>query len=199
MGKLILVRHGESEWNVKNLFTGKVDVSITDTGKKQAMKLGKKLADLHIDVAFHSALKRTQQTLEALETQLKKAIAHKKEAHYLNERDYGIYTGKNKEEVRSLYGEEVFKKIRRSWDHPIPQGESLEMVFRRVTAFFHEHIDPLVKSGKTVLVVAHGNTLRALIKHLENIAHDAIADVELKTSEAVMYNYHPDKGYIKKK
>lgn len=188
MAHLILVRHGQSAWNELGLWTGWTDVGLTDTGRAEARKTGERIRHITIDHVHVSALRRTHQTAEEL------LRAHGSElpleAHEaLNERHYGIHTGKNKWEVREAVGDEEFTRIRRSWDHPIPEGETLKDVHARVVPHFREHVEPRVQGGKTVAIVAHGNTLRALIKHIEEIHEDAIAELEVGTGEPRVYRY----------
>jgi 2,3-bisphosphoglycerate-dependent phosphoglycerate mutase len=189
-GSLILVRHGESLWNARNVWTGLTDIELSDKGKLEAQQTAGVFTGTPPSLAFTSNLTRAQQTLKIiLETIHSTDIpVHKNAA--LNERDYGEYTGKNKAEVKALLGEEGFLALRRGWDVPVPHGESLKQVYSRVVPYFVEQIEPHVKSGETVLVVAHGNSLRALIKYIEHISDEDIANVELKTGEPVIY--HPN-------
>lgn len=181
-GTLVLVRHGESEWNAKNVWTGLTDIGLTQKGRDEATKAGEALKDISFDVAFTSPLSRAKETLKIIRSNL-----FTKESPALNERDYGIYTGKNKLEIKQALGEEEFLKLRRGWDYPIPNGESLKQVYARVVPYYENEILPLLKAGKNVLVSAHGNSLRALIKYLDNISDEDIANVELATGEIVVY------------
>ncbi|MBA3723836.1 MAG: 2,3-diphosphoglycerate-dependent phosphoglycerate mutase [Candidatus Levybacteria bacterium] len=186
MAHLILVRHGESEWNAKGLWTGWTDVNLSENGREEAKKAGEALKDIHLDVAFTSALKRAQQTLEEIQGVLGtnlEPIADKA----LNERSYGDFTGKNKWEVKEQIGEEEFQKIRRSWDYPPANGESLKMVYERVLPYYQSEIEPKIKEGKNVIIAAHGNSLRALIKYLENISDEEITKLELPTGGLYVY------------
>lgn len=195
MAYLILVRHGQSAWNELGLWTGWSDVDLTDLGRAEARRTGERIKHLPIDTVHVSALRRTHQTAEEL------LRAHGTEVEVevhpaLNERHYGVHTGKNKWEVREAVGEDEFTRIRRSWDHPIPEGETLKDVHTRVVPHFTEHVEPCVQGGKTVAIVAHGNTLRALIKHIENIHEDAIAELEVATGEPRVYE-HTDGVYVR--
>lgn len=190
-GMLLLVRHAESEWNVLGKWTGRTDVHLTEKGRQEAAQLGEIISDIELHHAYTSQQIRTVETLShLLERAGKSATPHEPSAH-LNERDYGEYTGLNKWEVLEQLGEDVFTKIRRSWDHPIPGGETLQMVHARAVPFFAEHILPRLHRGENVLVVSHGNTIRSLIKHLEDISDEAIADVEMPFGRILLYHVTP--------
>ncbi len=186
MSDLILVRHGESEWNQKGLWTGLTDVSLSEKGKEEAQMAGEKLKGQSIDLAYTSLLLRAKQTLNEIKAVLGidiPAIENKA----LNERDYGIYTGKNKLEIKEKIGEEQFQKIRRGWDTPIENGESLKDVYSRAVPYYESEILPKLKEGKNVLIAAHGNSLRALVKYLENLSDEAVESLEIATGEIFVY------------
>lgn len=187
MAYLVLVRHGESEWNAKGLWTGWTDVSLSDKGKEEAKKAGEALKDLHFDLAYTSTLQRAKQTLEGIKEVIGQTDLQPAEDKALNERDYGELTGKNKWEVKEQVGEEEFLKLRRSWDYPPPKGESLKMVYERVLPYYQNEILPKLKEGKNVIVAAHGNSLRALIKYLDNISDADIPKFELATGGVYVY------------
>jgi 2,3-bisphosphoglycerate-dependent phosphoglycerate mutase len=191
---LVLVRHGESEWNAKNVWTGLNDIGLTPRGRNEATLVGEALAGTSFDIAFSSALSRARETLRIILFTLEQNIPAY-ESPALNERDYGIYTGKNKLKIKKELGDEGFLKLRRGWDYDIPEGESLKQVYERVVPFYEKEILPYVKSGKKILVTAHGNSLRALMKYLENISDDDIVNVELKTGEMVTYHLD-EKGNV---
>lgn len=200
MGKLIFVRHTLSEWNSLGLWTGITDVHLSEEGFEVAKKVGELLKDFRFDYVFKTRLVRTQETLSAI---LDSNLVTSKnvpieEAEELIERDYGDYTGKNKWEVKKEIGDEEFQKIRRSWDHPIPNGESLKMVYERAIPFFLNKILPLIKEGKNVLVVGHGNTLRALSKYIENISDTEINNFEIDFDIATVYDLGDDGHIISK-
>lgn len=186
MAYLVLVRHGKSEWNEKGLWTGWRDIPLNPIGVEEAKKTGEALHDIKFDYAYTSALMRAKQTLNEI---LSVIDQHPPitENQALNERDYGDYTEKNKWQVKEEVGEEEFQKIRRSWDYPPPNGESLKMVYERAVPYFQQEIEPKLKEGKNVLIAAHGNSLRALVKYLENIPDDQIATLEIGTGEAYVY------------
>lgn len=186
MAKLILVRHGESEWNEKGLWTGLTDVGLTQKGKEQAKKAGEKLKGQTIDFAYTSELLRAKQTLDEIKNILgiDFPTTISKE---LNERNYGIYTGKNKWEIKNKVGDEMFLKIRRSWDYQIPEGESLKQVYERVIPYYKTEILPRLINGSNILIAAHGNSLRALTKYLQNISDQEISKLEIEIGEADIF------------
>jgi 2,3-bisphosphoglycerate-dependent phosphoglycerate mutase len=191
-GMLILIRHTESEWNALGKWTGRTDVHITDTGRAQATKLGEAIKDIELHHAYTSEQLRTIETFgHILETAENSPLDAERSAH-LNERDYGTYTGLNKWEVLEEVGKDTFAKIRRSWDHPIPQGETMKMVYERALPFYKEQILPKLLAGKNVVVVSHGNTIRALIKYLEDISDEAIAETEMPFGTALVYRVTPE-------
>lgn len=191
-GKLILIRHAESEWNALGKWTGLTDVHITEEGRRQAQKLGKAIKDIELHHAYTSELTRTVETfLNLMQTANNAEIPHEKSKH-LNERDYGDYTGLNKWEVLEQVGEDTFRGIRRGWDHPIPGGETMKMVHERSVPFYKEHLLPKLMEGKNVVVVSHGNTIRSLIKYLEDVDDDGIAEVEMPFGHILVYSVTPD-------
>ena len=189
MGKLVLVRHHESEWNKLGKWTGVVDVHLSPEGFEGSKKMGELIKDFHFDQIFTSTQIRSQETLANMLTTMPLAVNIPREASKaINERDYGDYTGKNKWDMEKILGEEEFLKIRRSWDAAIPNGESLKMVYARSVPFFLERILPLLREGKNVLVVAHGNSIRALMKYIENISDEGIAKVEMIFGSVLIYD-----------
>ena len=191
-GKLVLVRHGESEWNALGKWTGWTDVSITEEGARLSRQLGEKLEDIKFTVAYQSLLRRTSETLDAVLEGAKQADISRLSAGEINERDYGVYTGMLKEEVRAKIGEEAYLKLRRGWDRPIEDGESLKDVYGRVQPFYAETILPRLLSGENVLIVGHGNSLRALIKYIENISDEDISSTEFGHNIALVYEVDAD-------
>ena len=186
MSYLVLVRHGESEWNAKGLWTGWTDIGLSDKGFEEARKAGELLKDIHFDIAYTSVLGRAKQTWE----QIQKILGQNTttiEDKALNERDYGELTGKNKWEIKQEVGEEEFMKLRRSWDYPPPKGESLKMVYERVMPYYEKEILPKLKEGKNIIIAAHGNSLRALIKYLDNISDEEIPNLEMPTGGVYVY------------
>jgi 2,3-bisphosphoglycerate-dependent phosphoglycerate mutase len=186
MAKLILVRHGQSEWNKKELWTGWTDIGLSEKGQEQAKQAGEKLKGSQIDFAYTSLLIRAKQTLDMIKNVLGIDIPTY-EDKALNEKNYGIYTGRNKWEVKKEVGDDMFLKIRRSWDYQIPQGESLKQVYSRVIPYYQTEILPKIEAGSSVIIVASDNSLRALVKYLENIGDSEIAGIELKVGEVDLY------------
>jgi 2,3-bisphosphoglycerate-dependent phosphoglycerate mutase len=186
-GSLILVRHHESEWNKLGKWTGDRDRHLTEYGFKKSEDMGVLIKGIKIDYAFASMLVRSIETLSCILNVCEYYNVPTEHVAALNERDYGDYTGKNKWEMEQLLGEEEFKKLRRSWQYPLPNGESLEMVYARTVPFFKEKILPLVNEGKTILVVAHGNSLRTIVKYIEQISDEDIANVEVPFGSISIY------------
>jgi 2,3-bisphosphoglycerate-dependent phosphoglycerate mutase len=188
---LVLVRHGESEWNKLNLFTGWKDPGLTEKGIAEAHTAGRllKAEGYTFDVAFTSDLGRAQQTLALILEELgqTKLVIHRDQK--LNERDYGDLSGLNKDEARKKWGEEQVHIWRRSYDIPPPGGESLKDTAARVLPYYQARISPEVKAGRNVLVAAHGNSLRALIMHLENLSGEEIVARELGTGVPIIYEF----------
>lgn len=187
--RLVLVRHGESEWNKKNIFTGIRNPDLTDKGVIEACWAGRvmKSEGLRFDIAFTSKLKRAQHTLDIILGEIGGQIPEVVEDAALNERDYGELSGLNKEEARERWGEEQVLAWRRSFDIPPPGGESLKDTAARVLPFYRDYIWPQVAAGKNVIVAAHGNSLRALIMHLEKLDGVQILDRELATAAPQVY------------
>lgn len=197
MAYLILVRHGRSEWNDKGLWTGFTDIPLNNDGREEAKRTSAFLKDIKIDLAYTSLLKRAQETLQIILDNLKIKVPVIKD-FALNERDYGDYTGKNKWQVKEQLGEDEFLKLRRSWDYPVPNGESLKMVYQRVIPYYQKEILPNLKKGNNILIAAHGNSIRALGKYLENISDEGVADFEIRTGEAWIYKIDKDAKVISK-
>jgi 2,3-bisphosphoglycerate-dependent phosphoglycerate mutase len=187
--KLVLVRHGESIWNKKNLFTGWKDVDLTELGIKEAHAAGQKLKNLGLtfDIAFTSKLIRAQKTLTIMLEELGQGDLETIEDQALNERNYGDLTGLNKDDAREKWGEEQVHIWRRSFDVPPPGGESLKGTAERVLPYFKSHILPVVLDAKSVLVAAHGNSLRALIMELDNLGRDEVTKLNLATGVPIIY------------
>ena len=187
MAYLVLVRHGESEWNAKGLWTGWTDISLSPKGREEARQAGELLKDINFDLAYTSALKRAKETLFEIQKVTGQVDLPTTEDKALNERDYGDLTGKNKWEVKAEVGEEEFQKLRRSWDYPPPNGESLKMVYERVIPYYEHEILPNLRLDKNIIIAAHGNSLRALIKYLDNISDEEIPNLELATGGIYVY------------
>ncbi|CDP01024.1 unnamed protein product [Coffea canephora] len=211
---LILIRHGESMWNEKNLFTGCVDVPLTKKGVEEAIEAGKRISNIPIDLIYTSALIRAQMTAMLAMTQHRRKkvpiIQHEENeqarawsqifseetnkqcipvltAWQLNERMYGELQGLNKQETADKYGKAKVQEWRRSYDIPPPNGESLEMCAERAVAYFQEHIEPQLQSGKNVMIAAHGNSLRSIIMYLDKLTSQEVISLELSTGIPMLY------------
>lgn len=187
MAYLVLVRHGTSEYNEKGLWAGWDDPVLTQKGKEDAKSAADSLKDIKFDVGFCSSLTRHKETLHIILDELKQKDVQIMISDALKERDYGDFTAKNKWEVKKKLGETEFMKLRRSWDYPVPNGESLKQVYEREVPYYESEILPLIKEGKNVLVAGSGNSLRALVKYLENISESEIANIEIAPGEAYVY------------
>jgi 2,3-bisphosphoglycerate-dependent phosphoglycerate mutase len=191
---LVLVRHGQSEWNLKNLFTGWRDVDLTALGIEEARNAGRKLKaqGLVFDVAYTSALKRAQNTLTLMLEELGQTGIPIIKDQALNERDYGDLSGLNKDDARARWGEEQVHIWRRSYDVPPPGGESLKDTAARVLPYYIAEILPRVLRGERVLVAAHGNSLRALVMVLEKLSPTEILKREIGTGVPIIYRLEAD-------
>ena len=191
---LVLVRHGQSEWNLKNLFTGWRDVGLTEAGVGEARLAGSKLRarGASFDVAYTSALVRAQDTLKLMLEELGQAGLEEHRDQALNERDYGDLAGLNKDDARAKWGEEQVHVWRRSYDVNPPGGESLRDTGARVWPYYMTRILPDVMRGRRVLVSAHGNSLRALVMVLDRLTPDAVTKLELATGVPLVYRLNPD-------
>lgn len=187
MGKLILIRHGQSTYNEQGLWAGFTDCPLTELGKEEARAAGEAIKDQQIDKVFVSDLVRAQQTWEEVAKVIQHAELEPIVSSELRERDYGELAGLNKWEVKEKYGEEQWLSWRRSWDDPVPGGETLKDVYNRVVPYYEKEILPALKRGETVLVSAHGNSLRALVKYLEKISDEEVANLEIATGGIILY------------
>lgn len=191
MPKLILVRHGQSLWNLENRFTGWVDVPLTAKGEEEARKAGSRLKGVKIDVAYTSALSRAQRTLTLmLETMGVNVPVIRDQA--LNERHYGDLQGMNKDDLRKQFGDEQVKIWRRSYDTPPPNGEALKNTADRTLPFFERCIMGDIRQGKNVLVVAHGNSNRSIVMKLDNLSKEAVLELNLETGVPLVYDLGTD-------
>ena len=198
MSKLIILRHGESEWNKLNLFTGWEDVSLTDQGKIEAKLAAFAIQNLKVDVnhAYTSALKRAKDTLGIVLYILKKDIPIISD-QALNERNYGSLTGMNKDEARNKWGDEQVKLWRRSYDVAPENGESLKDTCERTIPYFKKNILPKLYDDENVIITAHGNSLRSIIMYVEELSEEEIISVEITTGIPIVYEYE-NKNIIKK-
>ncbi|HVQ01612.1 MAG TPA: 2,3-bisphosphoglycerate-dependent phosphoglycerate mutase [Candidatus Thermoplasmatota archaeon] len=213
MGLLVLVRHGQSQWNLENRFTGWVDVPLSIKGRLEATTAGEKIKEVHFDAIFVSHLLRALQTLHYILLELddtrtpiiyhEEQRVHDWEHHAgdtqrelpiyqavdLAERYYGDLQGLNKDETRKKYGKEQVHLWRRSYDIAPPNGESLKDTCERTIPYYQRHILPQLQEGKNVLIVAHGNSLRSIMKYVEHISDEKIPEVEIPTGVPIMYSF----------
>jgi len=197
MPKLILLRHGESQWNLENRFTGWVDVPLSPRGENEARTAGEHLRDLPIDKLYTSVLQRAMNTAKiALEAAGKGELPTERD-QALNERHYGDLQGLNKAETATQYGDEQVKIWRRSYDVPPPgeNGESLKDTAARTLPYFQAHILPDIKAGKSVMVVAHGNSLRSIVMELDNLTREQVLELNIPTGIPLVYDFD-DAGNI---
>ena len=191
---LVLVRHGQSEWNLKNLFTGWENPDLTELGVQEASTAGVRLKDmgLQFDVAFTSNLWRAQRTLQIMLGELGQGELETQRSEALNERDYGRLTGLNKEEAKGQFGEDQVHLWRRSYDIAPPGGESLRDTLARALPYYVQNILPCVLRGERVIVVAHGNSLRALVMVLDRLSPNEIVKREIATGVPLVYRLNAD-------
>jgi len=193
MAKLILVRHGKTDWNHLGKWTGHAEADLIEEGIQEAKKAAQALRGMVIHHAFVADLRRAQQTFIEICRALEAEIPHTVHAA-IKERDYGQYTGKNKWEVQKEIGEEAFQKLRRGWDVPVPGGETLKDVHDRIVPYYETVIKPKLTEGKHVLLVSSGNALRALAKYLEEMSEHDVAHLEIGTGEVHAYTMDESGG-----
>ncbi|MEK7859676.1 MAG: 2,3-diphosphoglycerate-dependent phosphoglycerate mutase [Elusimicrobiota bacterium] len=198
MGRIVLLRHGQSQWNLENRFTGWVDVPITPLGDQEAHRAGRELKGTPFDKAFTSELKRAQQTLDIVLREIGRADLPVEKDKALNERHYGDLQGLDKAETAKKYGDAQVHIWRRSFDVKPPGGESLKDTAERTLPYFEAHILPLAKAGKTVLIAAHGNSLRAIIMKLEGLTPAQIMEVNIGTCQPISYELDPSGRVLSK-
>ena len=201
MSRLVLVRHGQSAWNAKNLFTGWKDPDLTHEGCAEARAAGRALAltKIHFNRGFTSALQRARKTAALLLHELGQSDLPIRADPALNERDYGRLSGLNKDEARTKWGEAQVHIWRRSYDTPPPGGESLKDTAARVLPFYEAQILPCVKATQNILVVAHGNSLRALVMQLDELSPAQVVKLNIATGEPYIYDIGPDGKVTDKK
>ena len=195
-GRLILVRHAESIWNAKGVWSGITDIGLSEKGKSDCPIVDEALRKtaIRIDVAFHTEQIRTEETLMGiLQAMGPNNVRVLREARF-NERNYGEYTGMDKWKVKEQLGQERFDQVRRGWDVPIPNGETLKQVCERVVAAYSERVLPLLQEGKNVMIVGHGNGLRALMKHLQSMSEKEIEGLEMMMNQIVIYAIDRETG-----
>ena len=194
MKQVVLIRHGESQWNLENRFTGWVDVPLSPKGEQEAREAGEKLRAFRFDHAFTSVLTRAIKTLEIVLDVIGQSGLPVEQDQALNERMYGDLQGLNKAETAEQYGEAQVKLWRRSYDVRPPGGESLQDTAERVLPYYREHIWPRLAKGETLLVAAHGNSLRALVMHLDRLSREDVLELNIPTGAPLLYELD-DQGH----
>lgn len=192
MPYLLLLRHGKSEWNELGLWTGHTDIDLAETGRVEARQAAEAIRDIPIHAIHVSDLRRAEQTMDEVKQALGLTDLQHTAHPALKERHYGVYTGKNKWQIKEEIGEEKFQQLRRGWDVPIPEGETLKDVYERVAKYFDDVIRPDLQAGKNTLIVAHGNSLRALAKHVEELSEAEVCALEIGTGEVHCYSITDD-------
>jgi len=195
MKQMVLIRHGESQWNLENRFTGWVDIPLSPKGEQEAREAGEKLRAFHFDVAFTSLLVRAQETLRIVLEVLGQTDIPIEKDQALNERMYGELQGLNKADTIKQYGEHQVKLWRRSYDVNPPGGESLKDTAARVLPYYKQRIWPEVQAGRRVLVAAHGNSLRAMVMHLDALSQEEVLELNIPTGAPLVYEFD-DKGMV---
>ena len=199
MPLLVLIRHGESQWNLENRFTGWTDVPLTDKGRDEARGAGEKLRGIHFDKAYTSVLKRAIDTLDIVLQTIGQVGIPVSYDQALNERHYGDLQGLNKAETAAKYGKEQVHQWRRSYDIAPPGGESLKDTAARTLPYFELHIVADLRAGKNVLVSAHGNSLRSIVMHLDKLSREQVLELNLATGVPIVYEFGPDLQILSKK
>jgi 2,3-bisphosphoglycerate-dependent phosphoglycerate mutase len=199
MPNLVIVRHGQSQWNLENRYTGWVDIDLSPLGIEEAHQAGKKLRGYTFDKAYTSALIRAQRTLDIILEEMGTNHIEIEKDKALNERMYGDLQGLNKDDTKKQFGEEQVRLWRRSYDVPPPNGESLKDTAARVLPYYEAKIKPDLQAGKNILVVAHGNSLRALVMSLDNLSEDEIVKTEIPTGVPKLYVFDNNMNIIESK
>ncbi len=199
MAKLVLIRHGESQWNLDNRFTGWVDIPLTEKGRKDARVAGEKIRDIKLDLAFTSKLIRAIDTLTEVMQGAEQTKIPVDQDSALNERHYGDLQGLNKAEAAKNFGDEQVKIWRRSYATPPPGGESLEMTARRTLPYFDWRIMSQLKQGKNVVIAAHGNSLRAICMELDKLTPEQVVALEIANGQPIVYEIDSNGKAVSKK
>ena len=199
MALLVLVRHGESQWNQENRFTGWVDVPLTETGRREAERAGEVLRGMPFDRAYTSELQRASETLDIILRVIGQSDIPIERSAALNERHYGELQGLNKAETAQKFGAEQVHIWRRSYDVAPPGGESLKDTAARTLPYFEQVIVPRLQAGENVLVAAHGNSLRSIVMHLEGLTKEQVLELNLATGVPIVYDVAPDMSIASKR
>jgi len=199
MALLVLLRHGESQWNLENRFTGWIDIALTDKGREEARRGGEKIRHIHFDVAYTSVLQRAIETLDIVLKVIGQEGIPIFYDQALNERHYGDLQGLNKAETAEKFGKEQVHLWRRSYDVAPPGGESLKDTAARTLPYFEAHILPDLRAGKNVLVSAHGNSLRSIVMQLDKLSKEKVMELNLATGVPIVYEFSPDLRILSKR
>ena len=199
MALLVLVRHGESQWNLENRFTGWIDIPLTEKGREEARRAAEKIRDIHFDLAYTSVLQRATESLDIMLQVIGQQGIPVAYDRALNERHYGDLQGLNKAETAEKFGKKQVHLWRRSYDVAPPGGESLKDTAARTLPYFEAHILPDLRAGKNVLVSAHGNSLRSIVMQLDQLTREQVMELNLATGVPIVYEFSPDLQIISKK
>ena len=199
MATLVLVRHGESQWNLENRFTGWVDVPLTEKGREEARRAGEKLKGIKFDKAYTSVLQRAIETLKIILSGINQENIPIEKDQALNERHYGDLQGLDKAETAKKYGAEQVHIWRRSYDVAPPNGENLKDTAARTLPYFEEKILPDLKAGKNILVSAHGNSLRSIVMNLDHLTREQVLELNLGTGIPIVYEFDKNLKILSKK
>lgn len=198
MALLVLVRHGESQWNLENRFTGWTDIALTDKGRDEARRAGEKIRHIHFDQAYTSVLQRATETLDIILKVIGQEGIPVAYDRALNERHYGDLQGLNKAETAEKFGKEQVHVWRRSYDVAPPGGESLKDTAARTLPYFETHILPDLRAGRNVLVSAHGNSLRSIVMQLDHLSREQVMELNLATGVPIIYEFSPELKILSK-
>ena len=196
MGRLVLLRHGESQWNLENRFTGWVDVPLSPKGEEEARHAGEKLKSYRFDRAFTSVLIRANETLRIVLETIGQTVIPIEKDQALNERMYGELQGLNKAETAQKYGDHQVKLWRRSYDIRPPGGESLKDTAERVLPYYERRIRPAILAGDNIIIAAHGNSLRALVMHLDRLSQEQVLELNIPTGVPLLYQFGKDEQVL---
>ena len=199
MALLVLIRHGESQWNLENRFTGWTDVPLTEKGREEARRAAQKIRHIRFDTAYTSVLRRAEETLDIVLRGIGQTTLPIVRDQALNERHYGDLQGLNKAETAEKYGAEQVHIWRRSYDVAPPGGESLQDTAARTLPYFKRHIEPDLGAGKNVLVSAHGNSLRSIVMHLDQLSKEQVLALNIGTGVPIVYEFTPDLKILSKR
>jgi 2,3-bisphosphoglycerate-dependent phosphoglycerate mutase len=199
MSTLVLLRHGQSQWNLENKFTGWVDVPLTPLGEEEARKAGAKLKGIRFDKAYTSDLQRAQRTLQIVQEVTGQMTIPVVKNQALNERHYGDLQGLNKAETALKFGDDQVKIWRRSYDIAPPKGESLKDTAARTLPYFNEHVIPDLKAGKNIIIAAHGNSLRSIVMELDHLTREQVLELNLETGIPTVYEFDSTLKILSKK